>query len=168
MGDTRLPILQASAPQSSCLPQNAAAGSKVQECVLVIEDSEEAMWLVQDALQQYGNGKYCIEWAKDLSEGLLFLSKNNAAIVLLDLGLPDSTGPSSFASVRKIAPDVPILVLTGDSRPETEAEVTACGTQDYLIKDEVSGPLLVQAITAALYQAKRTHETKEAAVPAKS
>jgi len=145
------------------LPQNAAAGGKAQECVLLIEDNEEAMWLVEDALQRNGNGKYALEWAKDLSEGLLYLSKNNAAVVLLDLGLPDSSGPSSFAAVKKIATDVPVLVLTGDSRPETESEVIACGTQDYLVKDEVSGPLLLQAITAALYQAKKARDAKEAA-----
>jgi DNA-binding response OmpR family regulator len=132
--------------------------SKAQDCVLLIEDSEESMWLVKDALQRYGNERYTLEWAGDLSSGLLFLSKNNASIVLLDLGLPDSSGSSSFASVRKIAPEVPVLILTGDGSPETECELTKSGTQDYLVKDEVSGPLLVQAINAALYQGKSKAE----------
>ncbi len=133
--------------------------SKAQDCVLLIEDSEEAMWLVKDALQRFGNERYTLEWAEDLSSGLLYLSKNNASVVLLDLGLPDSSGSSSFASVRKIAPDVPVLVLTGDDRPETERELTKSGTQDYLVKDQVSGPLLVQAINAALYQQKARTES---------
>jgi DNA-binding response OmpR family regulator len=137
---------------------STVTAGKAQDCVLLIEDNEEAMWLVKDALQRYSNERFTLEWAQDLSSGLLYLSKNNAAIVLLDIGLPDSSGSSSFASVRKIAPDVPVLVLTADDRPETERELTTSGTHDYLVKDEVSGPLLVQAINAALYQGKSRTE----------
>jgi len=137
---------------------SAVTASKGQDCVLLIEDSEEAMWLVKDALQRYSNERFTLEWAEDLSSGLLYLSRNSASIVLLDIGLPDSSGSSSYASVRKIAPNVPVLVLTADDRPETERELTQSGTHDYLVKDEVSGPLLVQAINAALYQGKSRSE----------
>lgn len=134
-----------------CLPRETTPTGKPQECVLLIEDSEDAMLLVRYALQEFGNGKYRLEWAKGLSEGLDQLSKGKIDIVLLDLGLPDSSGPSSYAWVREIAPEVPVLVLTGDTREETEFAVTASGVEDYLVKDQVSGHLLIQAIHAALY-----------------
>ena len=138
-----------------CLPQPATAQTgKVQERVLLIEDSEDAMLLVRYAFQEHGNGKYHLDWAKGLSEGLDYLSKNKVDIVLLDLGLPDSTGPSSYAWVRETAPQVPVLVLTGDTREETEFAVTASGVEDYLVKDEVSGALLLQALNAALYASR--------------
>ena len=138
--------------------EKAVTDSRTEESILLIEDSEEAMWLVRDALGQYGKGKYHLEWAQDLKEGLLYLSKKNAALVLLDLGLPDSSGPSSFDAIHKVVPDLPVLVLTADDRPETEAAVIASGTQDYLVKDQISGPMLVQAISAALYQARSTNK----------
>jgi DNA-binding response OmpR family regulator len=140
-----------------CLPRATAPTSKLQECVLLIEDSEDAMLLVRYALQEYGNGKYRLEWAKGLSEGLDEISKGKVDIVLLDLGLPDSSGPSSYAWVREIAPELPVLVLTGDTREETEFAVTASGVEDYLVKDQVSGSLLIQAIHAALYANKQKH-----------
>ena len=140
--------------------EDGAASEKAAECVLLIEDNEEAMWLVENALQVHGKGRYCLEWAKDLKEGLRRLSQSKVAIVLLDLGLPDSAGLSGYSAVRKMAPDVPVLVLTGDSRAETECALTASGTEDYLVKDEVSGPLLIQAINAALYQNKRVHSSR--------
>ncbi len=138
-----------------CLPRAAGPAAKLQECVLLIEDNEEAMWLVRYALQEHGKGRYRLEWAGTLSAGLDQLSKGGIDIVLLDLGLPDSTGPESYAWVREVCPKVPVVVLTGNSSEETEFAVTASGVEGYLVKDQVSGSLLLQAIRAALYANKQ-------------
>jgi DNA-binding response OmpR family regulator len=141
-----------------CLPFATAPVGRQQECVLLIEDSEEAMLLVQYALKEYGSGKYRLEWAVSLSEGLDHLSQGGVDIVLLDLGLPESSGPESYAWVREIAPEVPVVVLTADGREETEFAVTASGVEGYLVKDQVSGSHLLQTIRAALYANKQKHE----------
>ena len=112
------------------------------------------MLLVQYALQEHGNGRYRREWAKELHEGIDQISKGGIDIVLLDLGLPESCGPATYASVREAAPDLPVLILTGDTREETELEITASGVEDYLVKEQVSGSLLLQSIQSALYAAK--------------
>jgi DNA-binding NarL/FixJ family response regulator len=117
-----------------------------QECVLLIEDDQEAMLLVRYSLQAYGEGRFCLKWVESLGEGLAQLSEGNVDIVLVDLGLPDSSGPSSLASVRDAAPEVPVLVLTGDTREETEFAAAAYGMDDYLVKDQLSGAQLVHAI----------------------
>jgi DNA-binding NarL/FixJ family response regulator len=75
--------------------------------------------------------------------------------VLLDLGLPDSSGPESYAWVREVCPKLPVVVLTGNNSEETEFAVTASGVEGYLVKDQVSGSLLLQAIRAALYANKQ-------------
>jgi glutamate dehydrogenase (NAD(P)+) len=118
--------------------------------VLLIEDNQDAMFLVRCALEEHGKGRYRLEWAQTLSAGLDRLLKGGVDLILLDLGLPDASGPSSYAWVRETAPGVPVLVLTGDSREETEFAIAASGVEDYLIKDHVSGALLLQAIKAAL------------------
>ena len=138
-----------------CLPRATAPTAKLQECVLLIEDSEDAMFLVQYALEEHGNGGYRLEWADSLSKGIDHLRKGGVDVVLLDLGLPESCGPESCAWVREIAPEVPVVVLTGDSRDETEFAVTASGVEGYLVKDQVSGSLLLQAVRAALYKHKQ-------------
>jgi glutamate dehydrogenase (NAD(P)+) len=121
-----------------------------QECVLLIEDSEEAMLLVRYSLQAYGDGRYHLKWVESLSEGLVQLSKGAVDIVLIDLGLPDSSGTSSLASVREAAPDVPVLVLTADTREETEFAAAAYGMDDYLVKNHLSGAQLVHAIRSSI------------------
>jgi DNA-binding response OmpR family regulator len=133
---------------------------KLQETVLLVEDSEEAMYLVQCALEEYGHGAYRLEWVDGLTGGLARLSKGGVDLVLLDLGLPESSGLASYVKLREAAPDVPVLVLTGDTREETESAVAARGVDDYLVKDEVSGSLLLQAIRAALYTNKRWKQQK--------
>jgi DNA-binding NarL/FixJ family response regulator len=138
-----------------CLPRATAPAAKLQECVLLIEDSEDAMFLVRYALEEHGKAKYRLEWADSLSKGIEHLSNGGVDIVLLDLGLPESSGAESYAWLREVAPKVPVVVLTGDSCEETEFAVTASGVEGYLVKDQVSGSLLVQAIRAALYANKQ-------------
>ena len=62
-------------------------------------------WLVRYAIDEHGSGEYRLEWANSLSHGLERLSKENVDVIVLDLGLPESSGPESYASwVREIAP----------------------------------------------------------------
>ncbi len=134
-----------------------------QECVLLIEDSEEAMLLVRYSLQAYGDGRYRLKWVESLSEGLEQLSKGGVDIVLLDLGLPDSSGPTGLASVREAAPEVPVpvLVLTGDTREETEFAAAAYGMDEYLVKNQVSGAQLVRAVHSSI-RANRLQKRQKA------
>ena len=145
-----------------CLPRKQEPLVDRQECVLLIEDSEEAMLLVRYALQEYGNGTYRLEWADGLTAGLHRLAKGGVDLVILDLGLPESSGPASYAALHDAVPDLPVLVLTADMREHTELKVMAAGVEDFLVKDEVSGQMLLQAIRAALYSNRRWQEQKNA------
>jgi DNA-binding NarL/FixJ family response regulator len=145
-----------------CQPRKKDPVGNREECVLLIEDSEEAMLLVRYALQEYGNGTYRLEWADGLTAGLHRLAKGDVDLIILDLGLPESSGAASYASLRKAAPDLPVLVLTSDTREQTESAVAVSGVEDYLVKDEVSGALLIQAIRRALYANRRWQEQKNA------
>ena len=144
----------------SLLVAPAATGVR-QENVLLIEDSEEAMLLVRYSLQAFGDGRYRLKWVESLSEGLEQLSNGGVDIVLIDLGLPDSSGPSGLASVREAAPEVPVLVLTGDTREETEFAAAAYGMDEYLVKNQVSGAQLVRAVHSSI-RANRLQKRQKA------
>ncbi len=51
---------------------------------------------------------------------------------------------------------MPVVVITGDTCIETELSVLASGAEDYLVKHQISGPALMQAIRAALSTNKRS------------
>ncbi len=137
-----------------CLLQRTDTAAMQQKCVLLIEDSEEAMLLVRFALEDYGQGAFRMEWARTLSSGLDHLAHGGIDVVLLDLGLPESSGAESYAWVREIAPEIPVVVLTGDQRQETEAAVIASGADGYLVKNQASAIQLMDAVRAALYAKK--------------
>lgn len=144
----------------SLLVAPAATGIRP-ECVLLIEDSEEAMLLVRYSLQVYGDGRYLLKWVVNLSDGLGQLSRGGGDIVLLDLGQENGSGPSTLDLVREAASEVPVLVLAGDTREETEFAPAAWGVDDYLLKDQVSGAQLVKAIGSSI-RAKKSLERQKA------
>lgn len=118
--------------------------------LLLIEDSEDAMLMVEHALTDCGHGKYRLTWAKGLGEGLTELATKEFDLVLLDLGLPESAGSATHAWVSQCSHDAPVLVLTGDDSTETRDGVLAAGAADFLLKQNASGSELVQRVEALL------------------
>jgi DNA-binding NarL/FixJ family response regulator len=58
----------------------------------------------------------------------------DAALMTLDLGLPDSRGTRGLAALRSEFPDLPMLVITGAAHPAIEQQVAAIGANGYLSK----------------------------------
>jgi two-component system KDP operon response regulator KdpE len=137
------------------IPDAGTSKAPLQKLVLLIEDSEDAKFLVQHAIHLHGNGKYRLEWASSLSIGLEMLSKYKVDIVLLDLGLPEMEGSATYAAVREVAPTVPVVVVSANTAEETQVSVILGGIYDYLGKEQLSGGLLLEAIRSALSDAQR-------------
>jgi DNA-binding response OmpR family regulator len=127
-----------------------ATAPALQKCVLLIEDSEQVMLFILFALQEYGQGKYRLEWATHLSAGVNEIRNGAVDAVLLDLGLPESSARVSYAWVRAISPNLPILVLTGESDEYTELATLAGHVDGYSVNDLGSGLKLFDAIQAAI------------------
>ena len=133
----------------------SAETAALRKRVLLIDDSHDVQVLVQHALVKHGAGKYDLIWADSLKEGFRELTSGEVDVVLLDLGLPEASGSISFACVRGCAPEVPVLVMTGDDSKETGELIVAAGVDDYLVKQQLSGARLVQAIEAVLRKSER-------------
>lgn len=89
-----------------------------------------------------------------LKAGLQLLEQQPIDLVLLDLGLPDSLGLEGIHTLRKQAPNVPIIVLTGNSDEQNALEALQGGAQDYLVKGEFDEKLLQRSIRYALERHK--------------
>ena len=55
-------------------------------------------------------------------------------VVVLDHGLPDGDGIQALGHLRKIRPDVPVIMLTGLNDAETAVRALRAGANDYLTK----------------------------------
>jgi predicted DNA binding protein/CheY-like chemotaxis protein/GAF domain-containing protein len=91
-----------------------------------------------------------IHHERTLSAGLERLTESDVDVILLDLGLPESTGLDTLATVADETEFVPIVVLTGLRDEQVGIEAIQRGAQDYLVKDDVASELLVQSIHHAI------------------
>ena len=134
----------------------ASGASRIR--ALLVEDNPLDARLIQIMLQEAGGGLFELERTERLSSGLQILAKGKIDIVLLDLSLPDSSGGlATFRKVHAQAPHMPIIVMTGLDDETIAVNAVQQGAQDYLVKGQVTGPLLVRAMRYAL-ERKRTAE----------
>jgi len=99
-----------------------------------------------------------IHHEQDLAAGIEHLSDADIDVILLDLGLPDSTGLETLATVVDETEFTPIIVLTGLDDRDLGIRSIQIGAQDYLVKNEVTGELLIHAIQYAIERNQRERE----------
>ncbi len=122
--------------------------------LLIIEDNPDDALLIRRFLAAVARVSYEVTHADQLKSGLEHLKNGTFSLVLLDLGLPDGDGLRSFEQVHSKAPEVPVIVLTGNNDDEVAIEAVQKGAQDFLAKDQVTAVLLDHAIRYAIERQK--------------
>jgi PAS domain S-box-containing protein len=128
--------------------------------VLLIEDNLGDARLIQEMLRQADDSTFTIEHEDRLSKGLDRLAGGDIELILLDFGLPDSSGLETFFKVYAGAPDVPVVILT--SLDDTALAVSAVqeGAQDYLCKNRLDSELLARSMRYAIERKKVEKQIK--------
>jgi len=116
--------------------------------VLMVEDNPGDARLVQVLLAEVGG--FDLAWKQDLREAALWLADNIPDAVLLDLSLPDSQGVATIDAMRKLHPDLPVVVFTGLNDEAVGVAAVKRGCQDYLVKGQGDGQLIGRTITYAV------------------
>jgi signal transduction histidine kinase len=118
--------------------------------VLLIEDNPGDADLVRLRLLE-GNPTIDVKCAQKLSDGLAWLGKlPYPSVVLLDLNLPDSNGANTFRAVLEKAPDVAVVILSGQEDETLAIRALHQGVQDYVVKDDISGSYLERVMRYAI------------------
>ncbi|MGB7539959.1 MAG: HD domain-containing phosphohydrolase [Anaerolineales bacterium] len=118
--------------------------------ILLIEDNPGDARLVKENLALPGAHAFHLECAPDLATGLKHLAENNVDAILLDLGLPDSSGSATFEKVHARAPQIPTILLTGLDDDALAFKLVRSGAQDYLVKGDITGRILGRMIRYAI------------------
>lgn len=129
--------------------------------VLLVEDNPGDARLMQEMLAEAKKFSFRLEFVDRLAKGLDRLGEGDVDVVLLDLGLPDSSGLGTFTKVQSEYPQVPIIPLTGMDDEMLAVKAVRAGAQDYLVKSEVSGSLLASAIRYAIERKKAEEALRE-------
>ncbi|HEX9872418.1 MAG TPA: PAS domain-containing protein, partial [Candidatus Tectomicrobia bacterium] len=118
--------------------------------VLLIEDNPGDVRLIREMLRETKDIVFHLEAADSLSAGLELMARAPMEIMLLNLTLPDSFGMETFHKAYAEASGVPIVVLSASDDEGLAMSAVQAGAQDYLVKGQVDGQLLVRAIQFAV------------------
>ena len=122
--------------------------------ILLVEDDPADAFYVQDVLTDEAPVK--VEVVDTVAAARVVLARQPGSpeqrvdCVLLDLGLPDAQGLEALRAVLEVAGGAAVLCLTGLADEHRGIEAAAAGAQDYLVKGQVDGPLLLRAIRYAI------------------
>ena len=117
--------------------------------VLLIEDNPGDADLVRLRLVE-GHSPVKVNCVNRLSDGLASLTVETPSVVLLDLNLPDSHGAETFRRLLEHAPNVPVVVLSGQDDEVLAMKAVHQGVQDYLVKGNISSKQLERAMRYAV------------------
>ena len=118
--------------------------------ILLVEDNPGDARLFIEALKDAYTAKFDLVHCQTLGQALDHLAQATPTVVVVDLGLPDAFGLEVIKQVRAAALDVPIVVLTSRVDEALGLQALHDGAQDYLIKGELDGNLLLRALRYAI------------------
>lgn len=108
--------------------------------VLVVDDEERFRNTLAKLLTAQGMR---VDTADGGPSALEKLKAESFDIVLLDVKMPGMSGQDTLPEIKKIDPDIEVIILTGHASVDIAAEMIARGGSDYLLKpypmDELLG-----------------------------
>lgn len=127
-----------------------------QEKILVVEDDESIREFLDLFLKSYG---YSPIHACDGYEGLLTFEKDNPALVLMDMMMPNFDGISATKEIRKVS-NVPIIFISCKKDSSDIIEGLEAGGDDYVTKpfhiDELIARIRSNLRRAPIFNRSRT------------
>jgi CheY-like chemotaxis protein len=99
--------------------------------VLVIDDEPSIRRLIDILLSRDG---YEVVLADNGGKGLELYRREHPDVILLDLRMPQLDGIEVLKEIRSVDLKQPVIVLTGETDPETEQQVRALGVSEFVLK----------------------------------
>ncbi|WP_457615811.1 sigma-54-dependent transcriptional regulator [Lutibacter sp.] len=101
--------------------------------ILIIED-ESAIRRVLKKIISEDNDLYQVDEAEDGLEGIEKIMKDDYDLVLCDIKMPKMDGVEVLERVKKIKPEIPIVMISGHGDLDTAVNTMRLGAFDYISK----------------------------------
>ncbi len=124
--------------------------------ILVIDDERSIRSTLKDILEYE---KYQVDSAEDGQQGIDLVRKNEYDIVLCDIKMPGMDGIEVLEKIQILAPDVPVVMISGHGNIDTAVESIKKGAFDYIEKPLDLNRLLI-TIRNAMDKSNLITETK--------
>jgi CheY-like chemotaxis protein len=133
--------------------------------VLMVDDEEQFRSTTSKILTRRG---YATTIAGSGEEALGILKKEPQDVVILDVKMPGMDGHETLAEIKKIDPDVPVIMLTGHGALDSAKESLKHGAFDYLNKPceiDLLAAKIRDAHTAAKKGVKEEKKARDIMIP---
>jgi len=127
--------------------------------VLLVEDNAGDARLLREMFATEKQDSIELTHLFRMTDALTHLAKGGVDVILLDMGLPDAHGLDTVRRTHAMAPDVPLIVITGLDDEALAAEAMKEGAQDYLIKGQIENRALPRALRHAIERHRMQTET---------
>jgi PAS domain S-box-containing protein len=126
-------------------------GAKIN--ILLVEDNPGDALLIRKLLTGQGT-EFHVDNVSTLAACCEQLQGHRYDAILLDLGLPDSNGFSTFEKLLGYLKSVAVIILTGLDDEKIALKAVSRGAQDFLVKNDLNSRLLVKLIHYAIERSK--------------
>lgn len=126
--------------------------------ILIIEDEERVSALIKRSLEEKG---FTVTAAFDGYTGKNLALTNNYDLIISDIILPQVNGLELCKSIRKLKPEVPVILLTALGTTDDKLEGFDAGADDYLVK-----PFDLRELHARITALLKRNTSKSCGLPA--
>ena len=124
--------------------------------VLIVDDEKSIRRTLRDILEFE---KYEVEEASDGMECLVKLKQSRYDVVIMDIKMPKMDGMEALERVQILAPDTPVVMISGHANIDTAVEAVKKGAFDFISKPPDLNRLLI-TIRNAMDKSSLVTETK--------
>lgn len=128
--------------------------------ILLIEDNGDFAKLVRLYLTRYEGMQFEVDWRDNGRDGIDLVVNKRAPydVILMDYFLPGMNGLEITRTLQEKNIPTPVVFLTVNKDVNLAVEVMKLGVEDYLVKEEVSTPILPKTILAVVEKRKLQDE----------
>lgn len=109
--------------------------------IIIADDHALIRKGLKEILQQV-KGLILLDEAENGSELLMKISQNNYDIVVLDISMPGKSGLDVLKDIRRLNPDLPVLILSVYPEEQYAIRVLKAGASGYMTKDSAPDDLV--------------------------
>jgi CheY-like chemotaxis protein len=119
--------------------------------VMLVDDNPEFFNLVNLYLSKSEDAKFEVIWKNNGQDALAEAERNpKIDVVLMDYFMPGLNGLEVTRALQKVGPSIPVIFLTVNRDMNLAVEVMKLGVHDYLVKEEISTPILPKTILSVV------------------
>lgn len=122
--------------------------------ILLVEDDEDDYVLTQALLDDIQGLRFKLTWVSTYDSALATLTREGYDLCLCDYRLGQYSGIALLNAAMQAGVKVPVVMLTGQGDRETDIAAMQAGAADYLVKTDITAPLLERSIRYTLSHAQ--------------